>query len=101
MAFRVDAESMTGSRPAPGVEAERSLPVAVARVPALSYFFPAHNEAANLRGLVAEALAVLPQLAIPPVDGRIIDGHELVRYIGNARRLTDDYAPVDQLVLSV
>ena len=30
---------------------------AVAR---LSYFFPAHNEAANLRGLVEEALATLP-----------------------------------------
>ena len=29
---------------------------APARVPALSYFFPAHNEAANLRGLVEEAL---------------------------------------------
>ncbi len=34
-----------------------------ARVPALSYFFPAHNEEANLRGLVAEALATLPDLA--------------------------------------
>jgi glycosyltransferase involved in cell wall biosynthesis len=34
-----------------------------ARVPALSYFFPAHNEEANLRGLVAEALATLPALA--------------------------------------
>jgi glycosyltransferase involved in cell wall biosynthesis len=33
------------------------------RVPALSYFFPAHNEAANLRGLVEEALATLPDLA--------------------------------------
>jgi glycosyltransferase involved in cell wall biosynthesis len=33
------------------------------RVPALSYFFPAHNEAANLRGLVEEALATLPSLA--------------------------------------
>ena len=28
-----------------------------ARVPALSYFFPAHNEEANLEGLVEEALA--------------------------------------------
>jgi glycosyltransferase involved in cell wall biosynthesis len=36
---------------------------ASARVAELSYFFPAHNEAANLRGLVAEALAVLPGLA--------------------------------------
>jgi glycosyltransferase involved in cell wall biosynthesis len=54
-----DAESAL----APAAEAAPSLPVAVARVPALSYFFPAHNEAANLRGLVAEALAVLPLLA--------------------------------------
>ena len=34
-----------------------------ARLPALSYFFPAHNEEANLRGLVEEALATLPGLA--------------------------------------
>jgi glycosyltransferase involved in cell wall biosynthesis len=34
-----------------------------ARLPALSYFFPAHNEQANLQGLVEEALATLPDLA--------------------------------------
>ncbi len=34
-----------------------------ARVPRLSYFFPAHNEEANLEGLVAEALETLPRLA--------------------------------------
>jgi glycosyltransferase involved in cell wall biosynthesis len=33
------------------------------RVARLSYFFPAHNEEANVRELVAEALAVLPELA--------------------------------------
>ena len=33
------------------------------RVPRLSYFFPAHNEEANVEGLVAEALATLPSLA--------------------------------------
>jgi len=33
------------------------------RLPELSYFFPAHNEAANVRGLVEEALAALPTLA--------------------------------------
>ena len=33
------------------------------RLPALSYFFPAHNEAANLHGLVVEALETLPALA--------------------------------------
>lgn len=33
------------------------------RVAALSFFFPAHNEAENIRGLVAEALEVLPTLA--------------------------------------
>jgi glycosyltransferase involved in cell wall biosynthesis len=37
--------------------------VSAARVPALSYFFPAHNEAANVRSLVEEALATLPSLA--------------------------------------
>ena len=35
----------------------------VTRVPELSYFFPAHNEEANLRGLVEEALSTLPDLA--------------------------------------
>jgi glycosyltransferase involved in cell wall biosynthesis len=34
-----------------------------ARVARLSYFFPAHNEEANLRPLVDEALATLPTLA--------------------------------------
>jgi len=33
------------------------------RVAALSYFFPAHNEAENIEPLVAEALAELPRLA--------------------------------------
>jgi glycosyltransferase involved in cell wall biosynthesis len=33
------------------------------RVARLSYFFPAHNEAANVEGLVAEALETLPSLA--------------------------------------
>ena len=36
---------------------------APARVGRLSYFFPAHDEEANLEGLVEEALAVLPTLA--------------------------------------
>jgi glycosyltransferase involved in cell wall biosynthesis len=33
------------------------------RVTRLSYFFPAHNEEANVEGLVEEALATLPRLA--------------------------------------
>jgi len=33
------------------------------RVAELTYFFPAHNEEANLEGLVTEALATLPTLA--------------------------------------
>jgi dolichol-phosphate mannosyltransferase len=44
-------------------EAATAGPVTGARLPELSYFFPAHNEAANLRGLVAEALGTLPGLA--------------------------------------
>ena len=38
-------------------------PPAPPRVAALSYFFPAHDEEANLEGLVQEALAALPALA--------------------------------------
>jgi glycosyltransferase involved in cell wall biosynthesis len=41
---------------------ETQLPSA-SRLAALSYLFPAHNEAANLRGLVAEAIQTLPSLA--------------------------------------
>jgi glycosyltransferase involved in cell wall biosynthesis len=36
---------------------------APARVARLSYFFPAHNEEANLEGLIDEALAALPGIA--------------------------------------
>jgi len=60
---------MTTAVPAP-TSATVSAPVTApseatpsARVPELSYFFPAHNEEANLPGLVAEALATLPTLA--------------------------------------
>jgi glycosyltransferase involved in cell wall biosynthesis len=48
---------MTASAAAPGDAA------APARVAHLSYFFPAHNEEANLEGLVAEALDALPSIA--------------------------------------
>lgn len=46
-----------------GSESGAGAVAGTARLPALSYFFPAHNEAANLRGLVEEALATLPALA--------------------------------------
>lgn len=46
------------------VVAEVADPTAVRpRVPQLSFFFPAHNEAENIEALVAEALEVLPRLA--------------------------------------
>jgi glycosyltransferase involved in cell wall biosynthesis len=40
-----------------------STPATAPPVPRLSYFFPAHNEEANLEALVAEALKTLPTLA--------------------------------------
>lgn len=43
--------------------ASETAPAATPRVPRLSYFFPAHDEEANLAGLVEEALQVLPTLA--------------------------------------
>ncbi len=49
-----------------------------ARVAELSYFFPAHDEAENIEGLVEEALAELPRLAerfeIIAVDDGSTDG---------------------------
>ncbi|HEY7523644.1 MAG TPA: glycosyltransferase family 2 protein [Candidatus Limnocylindrales bacterium] len=53
---------MTGS-PAGSVPASRAPAPPPPRVPRLSYFFPAHNEDANLRPLVEEALAGLPAIA--------------------------------------
>ena len=44
-------------------ESEEQAISSSARVPRLSYFFPAHNEEANLEGLVEEALATLPLIA--------------------------------------
>lgn len=49
--------TQTGDRQAVGSAA------GLGRVPALSYFFPAHDEAANIGALVAEALESLPRLA--------------------------------------
>ena len=40
-----------------------SSPEGGARAPALSFFFPAHDEAENIEALVGEALSVLPELA--------------------------------------
>ncbi len=45
--------------------------------------------------------APLPGFRIDPVDGVLVSGHALTDFIGDARVLTDDYAPVDQLVMSV
>ncbi len=45
------------------IPVEQTAPPEAARVAQLSYFFPAHNEEANLAGLVAEALQTLPSLA--------------------------------------
>jgi len=47
----------------PTASSEAAPAAGPARVARLSYFFPAHNEEANLAGLVAEALEVLPSIA--------------------------------------
>ena len=52
---------MIGAAPAGGAATEGA--TTAGRLAELSYFFPAHNEAANLRGLVEEALETLPTLA--------------------------------------
>ena len=69
----------------------------VARVPRLSYFFPAHNEEANLEGLVDEALATLPDLAetfeIIAVDDGSRDATAAI-----AERLANEHPGVVRLV---
>lgn len=63
------------------------------RVAALSYFFPAHNEEANLRGLVEEALADLPAIA---------DAFEIIIVDDGSRdatpRIADELAAADERV---
>jgi glycosyltransferase involved in cell wall biosynthesis len=51
---------VSDANPSTSTPAAGTGPAQVAR---LSYFFPAHNEEANVAGLVEEALAVLPSLA--------------------------------------
>jgi hypothetical protein len=45
--------------------------------------------------------APLPRFDIAPADGMVVSGRALTRYIDGARVLTDDHAPVDQLVMSI
>ena len=70
---------------------------ATSRVTRLSYFFPAHNEAANLEGLVDEALAILPELAdtfeIIAVDDGSRDATATI-----AERLAEQHPGVVRLV---
>ena len=69
------------------------------RVTALSFFFPAHNEADNIEALVAEALEVLPTLAeefeviavddgsrdaTPQIADRLAADHPQVRVVHHA-----------------
>jgi glycosyltransferase involved in cell wall biosynthesis len=70
---------------------------ATTRVARLSYFFPAHDEEANLAGLVDEALAVLPGLAetfeIIAVDDGSRDATATV-----AQRFADEHPDVVRVV---
>ena len=87
---------MSGAAPAGGAATTDG------RLPELSYFFPAHNEAANLRGLVEEALEALPTLAerfeilivndgsrdaTPTIADELAAAHPAVRAIHHATNL--------------
>jgi glycosyltransferase involved in cell wall biosynthesis len=93
MTVVVEPEVKPGSGPATGS----------ARIAQLSYFFPAHNEEANLEPLVDEALATLPSLAdrfeivivddgsrdqTPAIADRLVAAHpELVRVVHHPTNL--------------
>jgi len=48
--------------------------------------------------VIIAAHAGIPALDIDPVDGKLVDGASVHTFIGNARVLTDDFAPADQLL---
>jgi glycosyltransferase involved in cell wall biosynthesis len=64
------------------------------RLARLSYFFPAHNEEANLEGLVEEALATLPALAATFEIVIVDDGSR-----DNTGRIADDLTAAHQGVV--
>jgi len=68
-----------------------------ARVPRLSYFFPAHNEEANLAGLVAEALETLPSLA-DTFEIIAVDDGSRDRTAAVAQELADAHPGIVRLV---
>src|SRR4051795_13177190 len=81
---------MTGERADVVVVDDRTMPE---RVPSLSFFFPAHNEAENIEAFVDEALTELPRLAdefeIIAVDDGSKDGTGAI-----ADRLAADHPQV-------
>lgn len=58
-------------------------------------------EALPVNQVLIASSAPLPRFRIDPADGTIIRGAQAKSFIGDARRLTDDWAPVDQLALQV
>lgn len=84
----------TGPRPSSGMSVD---PIDRPRVPALSYFFPAHDESENVEPLVAEALAELPRLAerfeVICVDDGSTDGTGAV-----ADRLSEEHPEIVRVV---
>jgi glycosyltransferase involved in cell wall biosynthesis len=68
-----------------------------ARVPRLSYFFPAHNEEANIEGLVAEALETLPSIA-EAFEIIAVDDGSSDRTLEIAERLAGEHPEVVRVV---
>jgi spermidine synthase len=58
-------------------------------------------ELSAVNQVLVASTARLPRLPIDASDGTLVAGAEVATYTGGARRLTDDFAPVDQLVLGV
>jgi len=58
-------------------------------------------EAFPVNQVLVASSSPLPSFPIDPADGTILRGAQARSFIGGARRLTDDWAPVDQLALRV
>ena len=59
---------------------------------------PLREGAGAANHVVVASQAPVDALVVDPADGTLITGSEVDRWVGDARILTDDFAPVDQLI---
>jgi MFS family permease len=59
---------------------------------------PPFSTSAPVNHVLVASNHPLDALTVPPNDGMVLRGSEVIAFAGDARSLTDDFAPVDQLI---